>query len=69
MDAVERVAPPRGEKLGHALVREDHQLLDEHMRVRLALEPGVGNAASVVEPKRDLRRLHLQRAPRKPPGT
>ena len=46
------------------LVREDHQLLDEHVRVRLALEPRVGDTAASVEAKDDLGRLHLQRAAR-----
>ena len=43
--AVERLAVAAGEERGDVLVREQHQLLDEHVRVRLALEPRVGDAA------------------------
>ena len=66
VDAVQRLAPPPGEERADVLVREDHQLLDEHVRVRLALEPGVGDTSVAVEPKHLLRRLHLQRAPGEP---
>ena len=70
MHAVERLAAPRREQLADDLVRADHQLLDEHVRVRLGLEPGVGHPAVAVEAKRLLGRLHLQgaaREPRRPP--
>ena len=63
MHAVERRAVAAGEEGGDVLVREDHQLLDEHVRVRLAFEPRVGDAA-VGEAERELRRLHLERAAR-----
>ena len=65
--AVERVAATRSEKRTDALVRQDHQLLDEHVRVRLALQPRIGDAAVAVEAERRLRRLHLERAAREPP--
>ena len=56
-------AVPAGEERGDVLVREDHQLLDEHVRVRLALEPGLGDPA-VLEAEDDLRRGDLERAAR-----
>ena len=42
------------EQLGDRLVRGDHQLLDEHVRERLALDPGPLDAALAVEGERDL---------------
>ena len=62
--AVERLtAAPRQERADE-LVREHHQLLDEHVRMRLALEPRVRDATFTVEAERDLGRLHLQGAAR-----
>ena len=58
--AVERLAAPAGEERADELVGEDHQLLHEHVRVRLALEPRLGDTAAAVEAKDDLGRLHLQ---------
>ena len=54
VDAVERVAAAPGEQLGDGLVRGDHQLLDEHVRERLALDPGALDAALAVEGELDL---------------
>src|SRR6478735_2094200 len=62
--AVERLAAPAGEERADELVGEDHQLLHEHVRMRLALEPRLGDTAAAVEAKDDFRRLHLQGAPR-----
>ena len=62
--AIERLAAPPRQERPDELVREDHQLLDEHVGVRLAFEPGIGDAAFAVEAERDLGRLHLQRAAR-----
>ena len=45
------------------LVGADHQLLDEHVRVRLALAPGARDAA-VGERELDLGRADLERAAR-----
>ncbi len=44
--AVERLATPRREQLTDDLVRADHQLLDQHVGVRLGLEPCVGHLPS-----------------------
>jgi hypothetical protein len=57
MDAVERLAPAAGEQRRDALVRADHQLLDQHVGMRLALAPRAGDAAVPVEIEGDLRRL------------
>ena len=54
VDAEERIAAPAGEQLGNGLVRGDHQLLDEHVGERLALDPRPLDAAFSVE-----RELHL----------
>ena len=62
MHAVERLAAPSGEQAGHRLVRQDHQLLDEHVRVRLRLVPRVGDAALPVERERGLAALDPERA-------
>ena len=43
--AVQRLAAAAGEQCGDALVREDHQLLDEHVCVRLLGPPGARDAA------------------------
>ena len=63
VDAVERLAVPPREQLRDVLVRADHQLLDEHVRVRLAFAPRVGDAA-VGEAERDLRGRDLEGAAR-----
>ena len=65
--AVEGLAPPAGEELGDLLVGEDHQLLDEHVRLRLPLEARVRDAAAAVEGEDELRRLDPQRAACEPP--
>src|SRR5581483_2103719 len=41
----------------------------QHVRVRLALEPGIRDAAVPVESEYHLRRLHLQRSAREAAGT
>ena len=61
MDSVQRRSPAVGKEGGDGLVGEDHQLLDEHVRVRLGLEVGALHAAVVVEDERDLFRLDAQR--------
>ena len=58
--AVERLAMAARQERTDMLVREDHQFLDEHVRMRLAFEPCVGDAAVAVEAKDLLRGLHLQ---------
>ena len=67
VDAVERLAPAAGEQLGDELVREDHQLLDQHVRVRLRLAPRALDPALAVEGEDDLRALDPQRAAREAP--
>jgi hypothetical protein len=67
VDAVQRRPLARREQLGNALVSEDHQLLDEHVRVRLALPASVGDAALPVELECELEALDAQRAPRETP--
>ena len=62
VDAVERFAPPSRQQPTDCLVGEDHQLLDEHVRVRLGLEPGAFDAAVLVEGERDLPSRHAERA-------
>ena len=66
--AVQRLAVRRDESNSPTRsLATDHQLLDQHVRVRLGLEPGVGDLP-VGEAKRLFRRLHLQRAAREPRG-
>ena len=55
--AVERVAAAARQQLRDGLVRGDHQLLDEHVRERLALDPGPLDAALAVEGEFDLAAL------------
>ena len=62
MHAVERLAPAAGEQLGDELVRADHQLLDQHVRVRLGLAPRALDPALAVEGEDDLGALDAQRA-------
>jgi hypothetical protein len=62
VDAEERLPAPAGEQPGDGLVREDHQLLDQRVRVRLRLEPGLLDAAAAVERERDLRARDAERA-------
>ena len=45
VDAVERLAAPRREQTRDGFVRDDHQLLDQRVRLGLALPDRVGNAA------------------------
>ena len=54
MHAVERLAAAAREEFRDGLVGGDHQLLDEHVRERLALDPGPLDAALAVECERDL---------------
>src|SRR5207244_13413469 len=54
VDAVERLAAAAREELRDCLIRSDHQLLDERVRVRLALAPRSLVAAPPVEGERDL---------------
>jgi hypothetical protein len=60
--AVERGLVPRREELRDALVREDHQLLDQPVRLRLVLEPRALDAAAAVEREGDLGALDAERA-------
>ena len=60
MHAVERLAS-RPASSGDRLVGGDHQLLDEHVRQRLALDPGPLDAALAVEGERDLAALDAKR--------
>ena len=55
MDAEERLPPALREQRGDAFVREDHQLLDEHVRVRLLCSPRPGDPSLTVELELDLR--------------
>src|SRR5581483_1886662 len=66
--AVERLAVAAGGERRDELVRQDHQLLDEHVRVRLAFEPRVGHAA-VLEAEDDLGRGDLERTAREAAAT
>ena len=66
MDAVERLAAPAGEERGDVLVGADHQLLDEHVRVRLALAPGATRRGRPRTRTRSPVELHLERAAREP---
>src|SRR5207253_7076949 len=47
--------------------REDHELLDEHVRVRLLGAPGSRDASARVELELDLGRLDAQGSAREPP--
>ena len=67
--AEQRLSAPTGEQRGHALVRQDHQLLDEHVRMRLLRPPGTRDAAVRVELELDLGRLDTQRSTGKAPLT
>src|SRR5213079_2759994 len=66
VDAEERLASASGKQPGDRLVGADHQLLDEHVRVRLLGVPGTRNPAVIGELELDFRRLDAQRAPREP---
>ena len=66
VDAVERLAAAAAQQAGDGLVGEDHELLDEHVRVRLALEPGVGDPSLAVERERGLGRLDADGASSEP---
>ena len=61
MDSIERLAPTAGEQAGDAFVRENHQLLDKHVRVRLRLTPRALDSAAAVESEDDFRALHPKR--------
>src|SRR5918995_155538 len=62
VDAVERLPPSSRQQPADGLIGKDHQLLDEHVRVRLGLEPGTFDAAVLVERERDLAGRHTERA-------
>ena len=66
--AVERVRATRAQEGRDGLVGEDHQLLDQRVRLRLLLEPRIGDAAAAVEGERDLARVDLERAAREAAG-
>jgi hypothetical protein len=61
VNPVERLATASGEEGADGLVRRDHELLDEHVRERLALDPGALDAALPVEGEGDLAGLDAQR--------
>ena len=61
MHAVDRLAVAAGKQLGDGLVRGDHELLDEHVRQRLGLDPGPLDPALAVEGEGDLAGLDAQR--------
>ncbi len=67
VDAEERLPASPGEERRDRLVREDHELLDEHVRVRLGLDPRALDAAVAVEGERRLARLDPERAAREAP--
>ena len=67
MDTVEPVPLPAGEEPGHDLVRQDHELLHEHVRERLLLYPRPLDPALPVEDKRHLARLDPKRTAGKAP--
>ena len=64
VDAVERVAPAAREELGDGLVREDHQLLDQRMGLRLGLEPGTRSTPPWPSNAKLISRLSIRSAPR-----
>ena len=68
VDAVERLAAAAAQQPGDGLVGEDHELLDEHVGVRLALEPRVGDPSLAVEGERGLGRFYAERTSREPPS-
>ena len=61
VDAVDGLATAPGEKLRDRFVGRDHQLLDEHVRERLRLDPGALHPALAVEGEGCLARLDAQR--------
>ncbi len=65
--AVQRLASPGCQERADAFVGEDHELLHQHVSVRLAFEAGVGDAAVAVEAIDHLGRLHLQGPAREAP--
>ena len=67
VDAIERVPFPAGEKPGHDLVREDHELLHQHVRKRLLLDPRPLDTTLPIEGKRHFARLDPKRTPGKAP--
>ena len=67
--AVERVAPAACQQARDELVRQDHQLLHEHVRVRLGLAPGALHPALAVEGEDHLSALDPQRATGEAPVT
>ncbi len=66
VNPVQRLAAAAGEQAGDRLVREDHQLLDERVRFRLALPRGPRDPALAVELELDLGTLDAQRAAGEP---
>ena len=67
VDAIERVPLPAGEEPRHDLVRQDHELLHEHVRERLLLDPRPLDPALPVEDKRHLALLDPKRTAGKAP--
>jgi hypothetical protein len=65
--AVKRLPAAAGEKAGNGFVRDDHQFLDKHVRVRLALPASIRNTPMPVELEDDLPRLDPERPPGEPP--
>src|SRR5207247_812213 len=59
----ERFAAATCEEGCNRLVRDDHQLLDQHVRAWLGLAPRIGDAALAVERDDDLACLDPERAP------
>ena len=68
VNAEQRLPVAAGEQPGHRLVRDDHQLLDERVCVRLSLPSGSCDAALTVEVECDLGPLDPQRPAREPPS-
>src|SRR5262245_6757563 len=66
---VERLAATSCEQARDALVRENHQLLDEHVRVRLRLAPRALHSAAAVESEDDLGALDAKRTAGEAPFT
>jgi hypothetical protein len=67
--AVEGVPAAASKQVGDRLVRGDHQLLDEHVRERLGLDPGPLDPALPVERERDLAPLDAERTACEAPVT
>jgi hypothetical protein len=68
VDAEQRLPVAAGEQPRHRLVRDDHQLLDERVCLRLCLPSGRCEAALAVEVECDLGPLDPQRTAGEPPA-